>query len=244
MCVPIAKVEKVAIAAKPVAKLAEVRTAKAEPKPVAPAKIKVAEAAPAKPKVVKVEAPASVKTAALKPAPAPKVAPAAKVAPVRTAALAPAPVAPAPEAAPAKPDPTPTASVAPAGAPAADASGNPEFRWPARGRIIQGFKGGNDGINIAVPEGTQVKAAEGGTVAYAGSELKGYGNLVLIRHPNGYVTAYANNGELDVKRGDQVKRGQTIAKSGQSGNVSSPQLHFELRKGSTPVDPTSYLAGL
>ena len=118
----------------------------------------------------------------------------------------------------------------------ADAAGvAPEFRWPARGRIIQGFKaGGNDGINIAVPEGTSVSAAESGVVAYAGSELKGYGNLVLIRHPNGFVTAYANNGELDVKRGDTVKRGQIIAKSGQSGNVNSPQLHFELRKGSTP----------
>lgn len=125
------------------------------------------------------------------------------------------------------------------------AENGPEFRWPARGRIIQGFKpGGNDGINIAVPEGTSVKAAEGGVVAYAGNELKGYGNLVLIRHPNGFVTAYANNGDLEVKRGDTVKRGQVIAKSGQSGNVASPQLHFELRKGSTPVDPTQYLAGL
>ena len=151
-------------------------------------------------------------------------------------------------------DPAPTASVHPAVTTAAqpitsaqaDASGvAPEFRWPARGRIIESFKaGGNDGINIAVPEGTQVRAAESGVVAYAGSELKGYGNLVLIRHPNGFVSAYANNGELDVKRGDTVKRGQVIAKSGQSGNVSSPQLHFELRKGSTPVDPTSYLAGL
>jgi murein DD-endopeptidase MepM/ murein hydrolase activator NlpD len=161
-----------------------------------------------------------------------------------------------PKAAPKKGavDPTPIGNVRGAGTPAtapltgaqADASGvAPEFRWPARGRIIQGFKsGGNDGINISVPEGTSVRAAENGTVAYAGSELKGYGNLVLIRHPNGFVSAYANNGELDVKRGDVVKRGQVIAKSGQSGNVSSPQLHFELRKGSTPVDPTSYLAGL
>jgi murein DD-endopeptidase MepM/ murein hydrolase activator NlpD len=142
-------------------------------------------------------------------------------------------------------DPQPTASLPPKAeaAPAADA--NPEFRWPARGRIIQGFKsGGNDGINISVPEGTAVKAAENGVVAYAGSELKGYGNLVLIRHPNGFVSAYANNGEIEVKRGDNVKRGQTIAKSGQSGNVATPQLHFELRKGSTPVDPTNYLAGL
>ncbi len=128
---------------------------------------------------------------------------------------------------------------------AASEGANPEFRWPARGRVIQGFKsGGNDGINIAVPEGTAVKAAEGGVVKYAGNELKGYGNLVLIQHPNGFVSAYAHNGELDVKRGDTVKRGQTIAKAGQTGNVSSPQVHFELRKGSTPVDPTGYLAGL
>jgi murein DD-endopeptidase MepM/ murein hydrolase activator NlpD len=128
----------------------------------------------------------------------------------------------------------------------ADAAGTePEFRWPARGRIIQGFKsGGNDGINISVPSGTSVRAAESGTVVYSGDGLKGYGNLVLIKHPNGFVTAYGNNGELDVKRGEQVKRGQVIAKSGDTGNVNSPQLHFELRKGSTPVDPTSYLAGL
>ena len=128
----------------------------------------------------------------------------------------------------------------------ADAAGaEPEFRWPARGRIIQGFKsGGNDGINISVPAGTSVRAAESGTVVYSGDGLKGYGNLVLIKHPNGFVSAYGNNGELDVKRGELVKRGQVIAKSGDTGNVNSPQLHFELRKGSTPVDPTSYLAGL
>jgi murein DD-endopeptidase MepM/ murein hydrolase activator NlpD len=141
----------------------------------------------------------------------------------------------------------------PAPAPAAESkktamateAANPEFRWPARGRIIQGFKpGGNDGINIAVPEGTSVKAAESGVVAYAGNELKGYGNLILIRHPNGFVSAYANNSDIEVKRGETVKRGQTIAKSGQSGNVASPQLHFELRKGTKPVDPTQYLAGV
>ncbi len=152
------------------------------------------------------------------------------------------------EAKPSKVDREPTASLPPKEEekPAASAeNGNPEFRWPARGRVIQGFKsGGNDGINIAVPEGTPVKAAEGGVVKYAGSELKGYGNLVLIQHPNGYVLAYAHNGELDVKRGDQVKRGQTIAKAGQTGNVTTPQVHFELRKGATPVDPTGYLAGL
>jgi murein DD-endopeptidase MepM/ murein hydrolase activator NlpD len=90
---------------------------------------------------------------------------------------------------------------------------------------------------------TPVKAAEDGVVAYAGNELKGYGNLVLVRHANGYVTAYAHASELLVKRGDNIKRGQVIAKSGQSGEVASPQLHFEIRKGSTPVDPLQFLNG-
>jgi murein DD-endopeptidase MepM/ murein hydrolase activator NlpD len=94
-----------------------------------------------------------------------------------------------------------------------------------------------------VPENTPVKAAEDGIVAYAGNELKGYGNLVLVRHPNGYVTAYAHAKELLVKRGDQVKRGQVIARSGQTGNVNTPQLHFEIRKGSSPLDPTRFLNG-
>ncbi len=129
-----------------------------------------------------------------------------------------------------------------------DSAATPSFRWPARGRVISGsgaLANGqqNDGINLALPEGTPVHAAEDGVVAYAGSELKGYGNLVLIRHSNGFVTAYAHASEILVKRGDQVRRGQVIAKSGQTGNVSSPQLHFEIRKGSTPVDPTQYLPG-
>jgi murein DD-endopeptidase MepM/ murein hydrolase activator NlpD len=124
----------------------------------------------------------------------------------------------------------------------------PKFRWPANGRVITAFgpmTNGqqNDGINIAVPENTPIKAAEDGTVAYAGNELKGYGNLILVRHPNGYVTAYAHAKELLVKRGDQVKRGQVIAHSGQSGNVNAPQLHFEIRKGASPVDPTKFLNG-
>jgi murein DD-endopeptidase MepM/ murein hydrolase activator NlpD len=124
----------------------------------------------------------------------------------------------------------------------------PKFRWPANGRVITAFGPAsngqqNDGINIAVPENTPVKAAEDGVVAYAGNELKGYGNLVLVRHPNGYVTAYAHAKELLVKRGDQVKRGQVIARSGQSGNVNAPQLHFEIRKGAAPVDPTKFLSG-
>jgi len=124
----------------------------------------------------------------------------------------------------------------------------PKFRWPANGRVITGFGPSpngqqNDGINIALPENTPVKAAEDGVVAYAGSELKGYGNLVLVRHSNGYVTAYAHAKELTVKRGDQVKRGQVIARSGQTGNVAAPQLHFEIRKGAAPLDPVPFLNG-
>ena len=123
----------------------------------------------------------------------------------------------------------------------------PSFRWPVNGRVIQGFgpkTSGqqNDGLNISVPEGTAIKAAEDGVVAYAGNELKTYGNLVLIRHSNGYVTAYAHASEIAVKRDDVVKRGQVIAKSGQTGSVTAPQVHFEIRKGSTPVDPAPFLA--
>ena len=122
------------------------------------------------------------------------------------------------------------------------------FRWPVRGRVISGFGPKptgqqNDGINLAVPEGTPIKAADDGVVAYAGNELKGYGNLVLVRHSNGYVTAYAHASEILVKRGDSVRRGQVIAKSGQTGDVTSPQVHFEVRKGSTPVDPMQHLVG-
>ena len=122
------------------------------------------------------------------------------------------------------------------------------FRWPVRGRVIVAFgpkPNGvqNDGINLAVPEGTPIKAAEDGVVAYAGSELKGYGNLVLVRHSNGFVTAYAHASDILVKRGEAVKRGQVIAHAGQTGNVTSPQLHFEIRKGATPVDPSQYLSG-
>jgi murein DD-endopeptidase MepM/ murein hydrolase activator NlpD len=132
--------------------------------------------------------------------------------------------------------------------PSETTSALPSFRWPVRGKVITGYGAktngkSNDGINLAVPEGTPVKAAEDGVVAYSGNELKGYGNLILVRHSNGYVTAYAHASELLVKRGDTIKRGQIIAKSGQSGEVGSPQLHFEIRKGSSPVDPLQFLNG-
>jgi murein DD-endopeptidase MepM/ murein hydrolase activator NlpD len=167
------------------------------------------------------------------PKPQPRVIPLTPPAPKQTAE--------APKAA----DPVTTQSIPSQPPKAVEPAGDkPDFRWPAKGRVISGFgskTGNGDGIAIAVPEGTPVKAADGGVVAYAGEELKGYGKLVLVRHDNGYVSAYAHNGELNVKRGDKVARGQTIAKSGATGNVTSPQLHFELRKGSTPVDPTKYL---
>jgi murein DD-endopeptidase MepM/ murein hydrolase activator NlpD len=121
------------------------------------------------------------------------------------------------------------------------------MRWPVRGKVISGFGSKpnglkNEGINIAVPEGTSIRAAESGVVAYAGNELKGYGNLVLIRHEGGYVTAYAHAKEIFVKRGDTVKRGDVIAKAGQTGSVSSPQVHFEVRKGATALDPMKFLS--
>lgn len=181
---------------------------------------------------------AQTATAAAKPAPAPKVA----AAPTQPVAKSSAP----------EPKVETAAKVTPADdaddGPRASGSG-PQFRAPVRGRVIASFgpkPGGahNDGVNFAVPEGTGVRAAEDGTVAYAGNELKGYGNLVLVKHADGYVTAYAHNSELSVKRGDTVRRGQIIAKAGQSGNVNSPQLHFEIRKGSTAVDPSRYVAGL
>ena len=200
------------------------QTASAATKPVAPP----AAATPA------------VQTKPVAAAPAPKV---------QSASLDPKPLQAAPAQATARvaaPTAEPSIEAASGVTSNETTGGTPSFRWPVRGRVIQGFgpKGNgqqNDGINLAVPEGTSVKAAEDGVVAYAGNELKGYGNLVLVRHSNGFVTAYAHASEVSVKRGDPVKRGQIIAKDGQTGNVNSPQLHFEIRKGATPVDPSQYL---
>lgn len=179
-------------------------------------------------------------------------------APPKLAAVPEAPAVPEP----AKPE-TQAAATPEAAAPAKDQASVPAtqgevseqapidgvagMRWPVRGKIISGFgpkENGlkNEGINIAVPEGTSIRAAADGVVAYAGNELKGYGNLVLIRHDSGYVTAYAHAKELFVKRGDTVKRGDVIAKAGQTGSVSSPQLHFEVRKGAVALDPMKFLS--
>ena len=123
-------------------------------------------------------------------------------------------------------------------------SGN--FLKPVSGHVISGFgpkKNGlhNDGINYSVPLGTPVKAAENGVVVYAGNDLPGFGNLLLVKHANGYVTAYAHTQSFLVKQGSRVKRGQVIAKSGKSGNVVEPQLHFEIRRGSRAIDPQKLL---
>lgn len=132
---------------------------------------------------------------------------------------------------------------------AAQGDGN-KLLWPVRGKVIAGFGARtdgthNDGVNFAVPVGTDVMAAQDGVVAYSGSELRSYGNLILVRHDNGWVTAYAHNDKLLVSRGDTVKRGQVIAKSGSTGQVSEPQVHFELRQSSKkPVDPLPYLEKL
>ncbi|MDQ2705056.1 MAG: peptidoglycan DD-metalloendopeptidase family protein [Pseudomonadota bacterium] len=128
---------------------------------------------------------------------------------------------------------------------APDATGIGRMRWPVRGRVIAQYgKGGgksNDGIDISVPEGTPVKAAENGVVIYAGDGLKEFGNTVLVRHEDGLVTVYGHASELKVNRGDKVKRGQEIAVSGMSGTTDAPKLHFEVRKNSAPVDPSTYL---
>ncbi len=129
----------------------------------------------------------------------------------------------------------------------APVTGNASFAWPVSGEVISGFgtaRNGerNDGINIAARHNTAIRAAASGTVNYSGA-LNGYGNLLLIRHPNGYVTAYAHADRLLVAQGDYVAKGQVIGYVGSTGDVPTPQLHFEIRNGTTPVDPQRYLSG-
>lgn len=136
----------------------------------------------------------------------------------------------------------------PAAVPRPPARSGRGFVWPVKGRVISRFgpkaKGlQNDGINIAAPRGTPVRAAENGVVAYAGNELRGFGNLLLIKHTGGWITAYAHNERLLVKRGEKVRKGQGIATVGSSGSVDRPQLHFELRRGMRATDPSKYLQG-
>ena len=121
-----------------------------------------------------------------------------------------------------------------------------KFMWPVKGTVISGFGNlgsgrKNDGINIKAVLGTSVLAGDGGTVAYAGNELKGFGNLILIKHADGWITAYAHNDRMFVKKGQKVKRGEKIATVGSTGSVTSPQLHFEVRSGKKAVNPRAYL---
>lgn len=174
-------------------------------------------------------------------APTPASKPLNNTANVLQSAATPAPAATAPAAKPAEAAPVKQASIQPAAEPAM--SGSDKFRWPVSGRVITDFAASRGtGINIDVPEGSSVKAAENGTVIYVGSGVEGYGNLILIRHPNGYVSAYAHLKSMSVAKGAVVGRGDTIGAVGQTGSVSKPQLHFELRKGATPVDPVPLLA--
>jgi murein DD-endopeptidase MepM/ murein hydrolase activator NlpD len=168
-------------------------------------------------------------------------APAPNPAGITPAAVAPAIAPPSSQGAP-----EPAGSIA-ATPPAARSSG--AFLWPVHGPILaaygsRGDGSRNDGINIGAPRGAAVEAADAGIVAYTGNELRGYGNLVLIKHPNGWISAYAHCDQLLVKRGEKVARGQVIARVGSTGNVSEPQLHFELRRGHQAVDPREFLAPL
>lgn len=182
---------------------------------------------------------------------APAAQPVAK--PVAVAALDPQPKTPADTVKPLAPKsdaaPAPVAASAPAAKPLEQPKSEPvlsgadKFRWPISGRVITDFANSKGtGINIEAPEGTAVRAAENGQVIYAGSGVEGYGNLILIRHPNGYVSAYAHLKDMNVAKGTVVNRGDNIGTAGKTGGVAKSQLHFELRKGATPVDPIPLLA--
>lgn len=209
--------------------------------------------------VIKVPGPAPIETSAAGPAPQPLVvtgaagaepvpAPASPEKRQRVAAVAAPTTAtdaePAPKVTAAEP-PAPARREAMA-APAPVLPSASKLRWPVRGKVIAGFgprMGGlkNDGVNLAVPLGTDVHAAEAGIVSYAGSELTDYGNLILIQHENNLVTAYAHNDQLLVKYGETIRRGQVIAKAGKTGMIDQPQVHFELRHDKVPIDPVPYL---
>jgi len=160
---------------------------------------------------------------------------------------------PAPEASPPAVSATPPRAVPEipdsGRAAAAPAASTGAFLWPVRGHILANYGAKpdgthNDGINIAAPRGAAVQAVDAGVVAYAGNELRGYGNLVLVKHANGWISAYAHCDAILVKRGEKVGRGQVIARVGSTGNVSEPQLHFELRRGQHAVDPREFMPPL
>jgi len=209
---PSAPVQLAQVEPTPVAKPEPVKVASVEPTQIAPTPI--ARPAGLKAPVAKVAA----KTAPKK-VEAPKTT--ASVKPVQTAAVV---------------EPTPVVVQTPKAA-----TGN--FRWPVKGRVITDFRASkNTGLNIEVPEGSSIRAAENGEVIYVGNAVQGFGNLILIKHSNGYVSAYAHLKDITVAKGTAVNRGDSIGTAGMTGAVSRPQLHFELRQGATPVDPMPLLA--
>ncbi|MDQ1156617.1 lipoprotein NlpD [Sphingomonas sp. SORGH_AS 950] len=150
--------------------------------------------------------------------------------------------------APARPSPTPRRVLPPTAVVAAPARLSSGFAWPVEGRVVKRFGAGpsgerNDGIKIAVPAGTPIKATADGVVAYVGDGIAALGGLVIVKHGGGWTSVYGHASKLLVQRGQSVKRGQTLALSGQSGFAERPELHFELRRGRTPVDPLSQLPG-
>jgi len=164
---------------------------------------------------------------------------------VVVAAAVPPPPPPPVEVVPVVATPIPPPTPGPPAEPPALAGGR--FLWPVEGPLLaaygrQASGRQNDGVNIAAPAGAPVRAAQNGVVVYAGNELRGYGNLLLVRHAEGWTSAYAHNARLLVGRGATVSRGQVIAEVGQSGNVTRPQSHFELRRGAEAVDPQKHLA--
>lgn len=190
-----------------------------------------------------------VDTTAARNAPSASPPPSGSAAPigrVETSGLPPVTGTPTPPTSVAPPSATdPVPRMAPPAATALPATA-PRFDWPVRGRTVAGFgprAGGqqNDGIDIAAAAGTPVKAADGGTVVYAGNEVRGLGNLLLVSHSGGYITAYAHLDQMSVAKGATVKKGQTIGTVGNSGGASEPQLHFEIRSRNKPVDPAGLL---
>jgi murein DD-endopeptidase MepM/ murein hydrolase activator NlpD len=178
----------------------------------------------------------------------PTAAPPRNVAPPPAERPTSSPTALAPVQTPAAPTAPPPQAVAALPAAPALTGGEPHFHKPVSGSVVLAFGADsagqvNDGINIAAPAGTPVQAAEAGTVIYTGNELAGFGNLILLRHAGGWVTAYGHLATMTVQRGATVTQGQQIGTVGQTGSVSSPQVHFEIRQGSKPVDPAPLLKG-
>jgi murein DD-endopeptidase MepM/ murein hydrolase activator NlpD len=163
-----------------------------------------------------------------------------------TVAVLPPPNVREPEAPSPRSEPAPAPPPAPESPPVSEPPSGKGLSWPVRGRILVAFgpaSGGthNDGINIAAPLGTPIVAADDGTVAYVGNELRGFGNLVLLKHAGGWLSAYAHCDTVTARKGERVRRGQAIARVGATGSVTEPQLHFELRQGTRAVDPIEHL---